>query len=242
MNETTRSPGTPGSPGTLCPSYPRHVLRRLPLSTLGAAAFLAGGFVWVWGTGQQDAAFLVGYLRLPAVVLAASAAPFLDDIAAPLLDVTPRGRIRRRGLDALIALALVLATWIVTGLVALALVDETDPKRGQFPWGASLIEVTALTLVGFVAMAIVTKLTGSGNGTRAALMIGVLALGSFAIPQTNAWLWPTVPLGRSWHDAHVRWIVLAALAFSTLTLLSLDPARNTSLLKRVARILPNPKR
>ena len=213
--------------GVMVPSYPRHVLRRLPLSTLGAAALLAGGCVLAWAPRQQDATNLVVYLRLPAIILAASAAPFLDDVAAPLLDVTPRGRIRRRGLDALVALTLVLAAWTATTLVTLALLDRGDTQRVQFPWGASLIEVTALTLLGFVAMIIVTQITGSGHGARVAMVIGVLALGSFAIPQTNAWLWPAVPFGRAWRDAHVRWTVLAIIALGTLTLLSRDPAKQT---------------
>ncbi len=220
MSEIARTTGP-----VLVP-YLRHVLRRLPLSTLGAAALLAGGFVWVSATRQHDPLRLVGYLRAPTVVLAASAAPFLDDVAAPMLDVTSHGRGRRRALDALVGFTLVLALWAAVALVALVIVDGTDPVR-QFPWGASLIEVAAMTMFGFVTMIVVTQVTGPGSGGRVALVTGIAALGSLTIPQTNAWLWPTKPYGSAWRDAHVRWIVLAAVVLGAITVLSRDPARRT---------------
>ena len=204
-----------------------HVLRRLPLTTLGAAALLSGGFVWAWATRRQEGVDLVGYLRCPTVVLAASAAQFLDDVGAPLLDVTPRGRRRRRAIDAFVALALVHAAWVAVALVGFVLVDRAEFLPDQFPWGASLLEVTALTMLGFVVMTVATRVTGPGSGDRVALMIGVAALGSLAIPRTNTWLWPTEPFGSAWRDAHLRWAVLAATALGTLVVLSRDPARRS---------------
>ncbi len=205
----------------------RHVLRRLPLTTLGAAALLSGGFVWAWATRRPEGVHLVGYLRCPTVVLAASAAQFLDDVGAPLLDVTPRGRRRRRAVDAFVALALVLAAWVAVAMVGFVLVDRAELLPDQFPWGASLLEVTALTMLGFVVMTVAMLLTGPGSGGRVALMIGVAALGTLAIPQTNAWLWPAVPFGSAWRDAHLRWAVLAAIALGALVMLSRDPARRS---------------
>lgn len=202
-----------------------HVLRRLPLATLGAAALLSGGFVWAWATRRQQGVHLIGYLRCPTVVLAASAAQFLDDVGAPLLDVTPRGRRRLRAIDALVALALALASWVAVAIVGFVLVDQAELLPDQFPWAASLLEVTALTMLGFVTMTVTTRLTGPGSGGRVALIIGVAALGTLAIPRTNTWLWPTVPLDSAWRDAHLRWAVLAAIALGTLVTLSRDPAR-----------------
>lgn len=222
MNSTTY---TTSSALTL--SGGRHVLRRMPLTTLGAAALLAGGFVWVWATRREEGVQLVGYLRCPTVVLAAAAAPFLDDIAAPLLDVTPRGRCRRRAIDALVTLALVLVVWVAVALVGFVVVDRAEPFPNQFPWGASLIEVAALIMLGFVAMIVVSQLTGPGSGGRVALMIGVTALSTLAIPRMNTWLWPTVPFGSAWRDAHLRWAVLAAVAVGALIMLSRDPARRS---------------
>ena len=66
-------------------------------------------------------------------------------------------------------------------------------------------------MLGFVVMTVAMLLTGPGSGGRVALMIGVAALGTLAIPQTNAWLWPAVPFGSAWRDAHLRWAVLAAM-------------------------------
>ncbi len=203
----------------------RHVLRRLPLTTLGAATLLAGGFVWAWATRQQQGVQLVGYLRCSTVVLAACAAPFLDDVGAPILDVTPRGRGRRRALDAFVALALVLSAWVASALVGFALVDRVELLPHQFPWGASLLEVTALTMLGLVAMTVVTQRTGPGNGGRVALVIGVAALISLAVPLTNDWLWPAVPGGSAWRNAHVRWAVLLAVAIGALVMALRDPAR-----------------
>lgn len=214
-----------------------HVLRRLPLTTLGAAAVLSGGFVWVWATRRQEGVDLLGYLRCPTVVLAATAAQFLDDVGAPLLDVTPRGRLHRRAIDALVALALVIAAWVTVAMVAFVLVDRGELLPDQFPWATSLLEVTALTMLGFVMMTVVAQLTGPGNGSRVALTIGVAALGSLTIPQTNAWLWPTAPLDSAWRDAHLRWAVLAAIAFGTLVILWRDPARRSLITaRRVARV------
>ena len=205
----------------------RYVLRRLPLTTLGSAAMLAGCFVWVWATRLQDGVQLIGYLRCPTVVLAAAAAQFLDDIAAPLLDVTPRGRSRRRAIDALVALALVLAAWVTVAIVGFVLVDRAELLPDQFPWGANLLEVTALTMLSFVAMTIVAQVSGPGSGGRVALMIGVTALVTLAIPRTNTWLWPAVPSSSAWRDAHLRWILLAAMALGALIMLSRDTARRS---------------
>ena len=210
--------------GMAASSLGRHVLRRLPLTTLGAAALLSGGFVWSWATRRQEGTHLIGYLRCPTVVLAASAAQFLDDVAAPLLDVTPRGRGRRRAVDALVALALVIAAWVAVAMVGFVLVDRAELLPDQFPWAASLLEVAALTVLGFVIMIVVAQLTGPGSGGRVALMIGVAALGSLAIARTNTWLWPTVPSDSAWRDAHLRWAVIAATALATLVMLSRDPA------------------
>ena len=92
-------------------------------------------------------------------------------------------------------------------------------------------------MLGFVVMTVVTQLTGPGNGGRVALMVGVAAPSSLAIPRTNAWLWPTVPFGSAWRDAHLRWAVLAALAVGALVMLSRDPARRSLVTAwRVARI------
>ena len=133
---------TTGTARSVVGSYlDRHVLRRLPLTTLGAAALLTGGFVWVWATRRQEGVHLVGYLRCPTLVLAAAAAQFLDDVGAPLLDVTPRGRGRRRAVDALVTLALVLAAWVAVALIGFILVDRAALLPDQFPWGASLLEV-----------------------------------------------------------------------------------------------------
>jgi len=229
---------TPSTARSVVASYlDRHVLRRLPVTTLGAAALLAGGFVWAWATRRQEGVHLVGYLRCPTVVLAAAAAQFLDDVGAPLLDVTPRGRGRRRAVDALVTLALVLAAWVAVALIGFILVDRAELLPDQFPWGASLLEVAALTMLGFVVMTVVTQLTGPGNGGRVALMVGVAAPSSLAIPRTNAWLWPTVPFGSAWRDAHLRWAVLAALAVGALVMLSRDPARRSLVTAwRVARV------
>ncbi len=215
-------------------SLDSHVLRRLPLTTLGAAVLLSGGFVWAWATRRQEGVQLVGYLRCPTVVLAASAAQFLDDVGAPLLDVTPRGRARRRAVDALVALALVLAAWVAVAVVGFVLVDRADLLPDHFPWGASLLEVAALTMLGFVIMTVVAQLTGPGSGGRVALMIGVAAVGTLAISRTNAWLWPTVPSDSAWRDAHLRWAVLAAMALGTLVTLSRDPARRSLIAARRA--------
>ena len=229
---------TPSTARGVAASYlDRHVLRRLPLTTLGAAALLSGGFVWVGATRRQDGVQLIGYLRCPTVVLAASAAQFLDDVGAPLLDVTPRGRRRRCAVDGLVALTLVLAAWVAVALVGFVLVGRAELLPDQFPWGASLLEVTALTMIGFVVMTVVAQLTGPGSGGRVALIIGVAALGSLAIPQTNAWLWPGVPLGSAWRAAHLRWAVLAATALGALVMVSRDPARRgLATAWRVARV------
>ena len=130
-------------------------------------------------------------------------------------------------LDAFVALALVLAAWVAVALVGFVLVDRAELLPDQFPWGASLLEVTALTMLGFVVMTVATQLTGPGSGGRVALMIGVAALGTLAIPRTNAWLWPAVPFGSAWRDAHLRWAVLAAMALGALVMLSRDPARRS---------------
>lgn len=203
----------------------RHVLRRLPLTTLGAAAVLSGGFVWVWATRRQEGVDLIGYLRCPTVVLAAVAAQFLDDVGAPLLDVTPRGRGRRRAIDAIVALALVFAAWVTVAMIGFVLVGQPELLPEQFPWAATLLEVTALTMLGFVIMCVVAERTGPGSGGGVALVIGVAALGTLAVPQTNAWLWSTAPLDGNWRDAHVRWALLAVVALGALIVLSRDPAR-----------------
>lgn len=134
--------------------------------------------------------------------------------------------------DALVALALVLAAWVAVALVGFVLVDRAELLPDQFPWGASLLEVTALTMLGFVTMSVVAQLTGPGSGARVALMIGVASLGSLAIPRTNAWLWPALPFGSAWRDAHLRWAVLAATALGALVILSRDPARRSLLTAR----------
>ena len=82
-------------------------------------------------------------------------------------------------------------------MVGFVIVDRAELLPDQFPWGASLLEVTALTMLGFVIMTVVAQLTGPGSGGRVALIIGVAALGSLAIPRTNTWLWPTAPSFRS---------------------------------------------
>ena len=58
-------------------------------------------------------------------------------------------------------------------------------------------------------------------------MIGVTVLVTLAIPRTNTWLWPAVPSSRAWRDAHLRWIVLAAMALGALIMLSRDTARRS---------------
>lgn len=204
-----------------------HVLRRLPLGTLGAAALLSGGFVWAWAAGRQDGIDLIGYLRCPTVVLAASAAQFVDDAGAPLLDVTPRGRRRRRAVDALVGLALVLGAWVAVAVIGLLLVDKPDLLPDGFPWAASLLEVTALSMIGFVVMTVVAQRTGPGSGSRVALIIGVAGLTSLAMPRTNTWLWPTAPSDGAWRDAHARWAALAAIALGALVVLLHDPAQRS---------------
>jgi hypothetical protein len=224
------------APSVVTAYLDRHVLRRLPLTTLGAAALLSGSFVWVWATRRQDGVDLIGYLRCPTVILAASAAQFLDDVAAPVLDVTPRGRRRRRAVDALVALALVLGAWVAVAMVGFVLVDRAELAPDRFPWGASLLEVTALTILGFVTMTVVAQLTGPGSGGRVPLIIGVAALGTLAIPRTNAWLWPTAPFDSAWRDAHLRWAALAIMSLGALFALSRDPARRRVITaRRVAR-------
>ena len=112
-------------------------------------------------------------------------------------------------------------------MVGFIIVDRAELLPDQFPWGASLLEVTALTMLGFVIMTVVAQLTGPGSGGRVALIIGVAALGSLAIPRTNTWLWPTAPSDSTWRDAHLRWAILAAMALGALIMLTRDPARRS---------------
>lgn len=206
-------------------SLNRHVVRRLPVFTLAVAAAFGAVFVAWFARRSDDPIVLVRYLRCPTIVLAATAALFLDDVAAPLLDVAPLGRARRRAIDAMVAVVLVLATWAVTAMIGFMLVDGPHLVPASFPWGASLLEVVALTALSFAVMCAFGRFVGGRSGPRVAMSIGVVAVMTMSNDRLHRWMWWDLPVGQQWRDAHLRWAVLGMAAVVVAIGLSRDPAR-----------------
>ena len=133
-------------------------------------ALVTTGFVVLAAAFQPTAGALPFVERVAGLALAGSAAYLLDDAAAQLTTVVPRGPWRRRGPVLAVGVGLLAGAWL--GVLALLQWRDVRP-----PVAESSAELLVMGLVGLAAAALLFRLGDHEPGVIVAPMVVVLGLG-----------------------------------------------------------------
>ena len=207
--------------------------RRTPWAALCGVVLVCGVATALWSSVNDGIGELLLVLRLDALAVAAVTATCLEDGAEELTASAPVGMTRRRLASVALTGVMGLASWLAIAVPA----GLTSDRSNELPWVGLLIEVAALTSVGWVLAAMVTATWGwRGSGVRATAAVSVLTVCTVFTPRTMDWLWSGP--SPAWRMVHVRWSVIGLVSFAGFLLLSRDPARRQILAPNERRKLP----
>jgi hypothetical protein len=179
-------------------------------------ALVSTALVLVTAAFHQTAGALPLVERVAELALAGGAAYLLDDAAAQLTSVVPRGQWRRRAPVVAAGGALLAGAWLGI-LVVLQWRDARPPVGGSFA------ELLVMSLVAIAAAAVLVRLGDPEPGAIIAPIVVMVGLGLVIVGSvvgapiylTDAG--PTVARGAGWS-------VAAALAVLVLVVAGRDPA------------------
>lgn len=191
-------------------------MSRPPRAVLVSAA-TALALVLLVAVGWRDTGVPVFVMRLTELLLAGGAAYLLDDAAAVLTDVTPRGIWRRRAPVLGAGAGLLAGAWCLI-LLVLRWQDSSPPVL------AATLEVAVLSAVALAAAAVLAR---RGEPEPGGLIAPILALLGFGLliaqPLARTALFPSDA-----DDSATRviawWAAAGAVAVLVLLLASRDPA------------------
>ena len=133
-------------------------------------ALVTSALVLLVAAFQQTAGALPFVTLVAQLALAGGAAYLLDDAAAPLTTVAPRGPWRRRGPVLVVGVGLLAGAWL--GVLALLQWRDVRP-----PVAESSAELLVMGLVGLATAALLFRLGDHEPGVIVAPMVVVLGLG-----------------------------------------------------------------
>jgi hypothetical protein len=133
-------------------------------------ALVTSALVLLTAAFQQTAGALPFVARVAQLALAGSVAYLLDDAAAQLTTVAPRGALRRRGPAVAAGAAVLAGAWVGV----LAVLQRRDARP---PVAESCVELLVMSLVGIAAAALLFHLGDHEPGVIVAPMVVVLGLG-----------------------------------------------------------------
>ncbi len=198
----------------------RDVVRRMPWVALGVTALIGGGFTLAGAAVTDSSGELLLLLRLDALMLAATAALCLEDGSEVLTISAPLGRRNRRLFSVAVTGLSSLLLW--SGIAGLA--ATVAGRWADVPFGGLLIELSALTVTGWLIAAMVNGAFGwRGSGPRSAAVLCLVTVCTLLVPRTLEWLWRGP--GPAWRIVHIRWCIIGLASSAGFVLLSRDPAR-----------------
>jgi len=191
--------------------------RRVPLAGMAWVATVGGVAVAIRSLAGGESAALLPWLRLTVLLLAAASAGCISDPPETLTQTTPFGRMRRRSLAAVLTL-----TTAATALIAVCTLSVAIDNDATVPLSGLLIELAALSGIGWVACAVLIHVDGHARApARSAAMLVVMVAVTFVSPRLMHALW--VGPGPEWQASHVRWALIGAAALLICAHLSRDP-------------------
>jgi hypothetical protein len=202
----------------------RYLARRTPWWQFVVVGLLSAPVVVARAATARSPFDVLPFVRVVALGLAAAAVVAVDDPASAVTTSTGVGRLRLRLCACAVSGVVLVGVWSV--LLASAHRTAATPQR--LPAGGLLVELLAMSGVGWSIAACMAEL--SGNRFVAARAAGVFVVSvamTLMTPQMNHWFW--VGPGTEWHRAHVRWGAVGFVAMVLFLWLSLDPAQRRPL-------------
>lgn len=199
----------------------RHSLRISGLAPVAVSCLVCTVGV-AWLTHSRDGDPPITFIRLCAVVLAASVAGAVGDVVGVLSDACPVGRTRQWALRVVPALALLVTGW---GCFAVAVTVAQPAGYDAPPWVGLTVELAAYTAVALAGAAWRARQHPEDGLVAGAAAVAALALLSALPLRPRWWTLGSYPGAPDWAAVHWRWAAVAVVAGLLAAWWFGDPAR-----------------